>query len=165
MIKVRDTFCSISEHHPQDLNTRDVQTPSAKQDRLAAQFRTLTAALWERTPARTKCPTMNSPSSAQSVLDDTPTTEAEKLKEATIQTNAKYVQLKLDLGQLVTSVMAHKWTHSEDHIVTLGMKSRSTWRDQHALISKKASPSCTTLRTSRVASRTPGPRLWPCTTA
>jgi hypothetical protein len=32
--------------------------------------------------------------------------------------------------------MAHKWTHSEDHIVTLGMKSRSTWRDQHATISK-----------------------------
>jgi hypothetical protein len=33
--------------------------------------------------------------------------------------------------------MAHKWTQSEDHIVSLGMKSRSTWRDQHATISRK----------------------------
>jgi hypothetical protein len=33
MIKVGDTFCSISEQHPQDLNTRDVQTARTKQDR------------------------------------------------------------------------------------------------------------------------------------
>jgi hypothetical protein len=32
MIKVRDTFCSISEQHHQDLNTRDVQTASAKHE-------------------------------------------------------------------------------------------------------------------------------------
>ena len=81
--------------------------------------------------------TMNSSASGHSVLADTSATEAKKLKEATIQTNVKYDQLRLDLGQLVTSVMAHKWTHSEDHIVTLGMKSRSAWRDQHAAISKK----------------------------
>jgi hypothetical protein len=110
---------------------------------------------------------MNSSASGQSVLADTSTTEAKKLKEATIQTSVKYDQLRLDVGQLVTSVMAHKWIHSEDGIVTLGMKSRSTWRAQHATISRKiievdALPSCMTLRTSRIASRTPGPRSWPC---
>ena len=134
MIKVRDTFCSILEHYPQDLNTRDVQIASTKQDRLAAQFRTLTTALWERTPAR---PTVNPSASAQSVTEDTSTTDTERLREATTQTNAKYVQLRHDLGQLTTSVMARKWTHPEDHIITLGMKSHSTWRNQHASISKQ----------------------------
>ena len=137
MIKVGDTFCSISEQHPQDLNTHDAQNASAKQDSLVAQFRALTAALWERTPALPKHSTMDSSASGQSVLADTSTAEAKKLKEATTQTNVKYDQLRLDLGQLATSVMAHKWTRSEAHIVTMGMKSRSTWRDQHAMISKK----------------------------
>jgi hypothetical protein len=98
MIKVGDTFCSISEQHPQDLNTHDVRTASAKQDRLIAQFRSLTAALWERTPALPKYSTMNPSASGQSVLADTSTTEAKKLKEATIQTTVKYDQLRLDLG-------------------------------------------------------------------
>jgi hypothetical protein len=80
---------------------------------------------------------VNPSASAQSVLDDTSNTDTERLRETTIQTNAKYVQLTHDQGQLTTSVMAHKWTHPEDHIVTLGMKSCSTWRDQHASISKK----------------------------
>ena len=80
--------------------------------------------------------TLNSSASGQSVLADT-SVEAKKLKEASIQASVKYDQLRLDLGQLVTSLMAHKWTHSEDHIVAMGMKSRSAWRDQHAAISKK----------------------------
>ena len=80
---------------------------------------------------------MNTSASGHSVLADSTVAEARKLKEATIQANVKNDQLRLDLGQLITSVTAHKWTHSEDHIVTLGMKSRSTWRDQHATISKK----------------------------
>jgi hypothetical protein len=46
-------------------------------------------------------------------------------------------QLRLDLGQLATSITERRWTRSEDHIVTLGMKYRSTWRDQHATISRK----------------------------
>jgi hypothetical protein len=101
----------------------------------------------------------------QSVLADTSATEAKKLKEVTIQ--VKYDQLRLDLGQLITSVMAHKWTHSEEYIVTLGMKTRSAWIDQHAAISKKlieveGFTKLHDLRTSRIASWTPGPRSWPC---
>jgi hypothetical protein len=79
MIKVGDAFCSISEQHPQDLNTHDVRNASAKQDCLIAQFRALTAALWERTPARPKHSTMNPSASGQSLLTDTSTTEAKKL--------------------------------------------------------------------------------------
>ena len=75
MIKVRDIFCSISEHYPQDLNTRIVQTACAKQDRLAAQFRTLTTALWERSPTRR---TMNPTTSAQHMAKDTSTADTEK---------------------------------------------------------------------------------------
>jgi hypothetical protein len=51
MIKMGDTFRSISEQHPQDLDTHEVQAASAKQDHLMAQFKALTATLWERTPA------------------------------------------------------------------------------------------------------------------
>jgi hypothetical protein len=80
---------------------------------------------------------MNPSASGQGVLTDTSTTEAKKLKETIISTNVKYDQLRLDLGQLATSVTARKWTRSEDHIVTLGIKSRSAWRDQHATISRK----------------------------
>ena len=56
MIKVGDAFRAISEQHPQDLNTHDVRTASAKQDCLIVQFRALTTTLWERTPARPKHP-------------------------------------------------------------------------------------------------------------
>jgi hypothetical protein len=71
MIKVGDTFSSISEQHPQDLNTHDIRTASARQDRLIAQFRALTAALWEKTPAPPKHSTMDPSASGQSVLADT----------------------------------------------------------------------------------------------
>ena len=81
--------------------------------------------------------TMNTSASGQSVLADSTAAEARKLKEATIQANVKNDQLRLDLGQLITSVTAQKWTHAEDHIVTMGMKSCNTWREQHATISKK----------------------------
>ena len=64
-------------------------------------------------------------------------TEAKELEDAISQTNVRYDQLRLDLGQLATSVTARKWTCSEDHIVTLGMRYRGTWRDQHATISRK----------------------------
>ena len=49
---------------------------------------------------------MNTSASAQSVTEDTSTTDTERLREATTQTNAKYVQLRQDIGQLATSVMA-----------------------------------------------------------
>jgi hypothetical protein len=65
---------------------------------------------------------MNPPASGQSVLTDTSITESKKLKETIIKTNVKYDQLRLDLGQLATSVTERKWTRSKDHIVTLGMK-------------------------------------------
>ena len=71
------------------------------------------------------------------MIADTSQAEAKKLKEATIQAHVKYEQLKLEVGYLITGVTAHRWTHSEDHIVTLGMRSRSGWREQHAVISKK----------------------------
>jgi hypothetical protein len=71
MIKMGDTFGSILSQHPQDLNTHGDQTASAKQDQLIAQFRTLTAALWERAPALPMHSTMNSSASGQSVLADT----------------------------------------------------------------------------------------------
>ena len=51
MIKVGDTFCSILEQHPQDLNTQGVRNASAKQDSLVAQFKALTTSLRERTPS------------------------------------------------------------------------------------------------------------------
>jgi hypothetical protein len=63
---------------------------------------------------------MTPSASGQSVSTDTSTAEAKKLKEVIIQTNVKYGQLRLDLGQLATSVTANEWTCSEDHIVTLG---------------------------------------------
>ena len=110
MIKVGDTFRAISKQHPQDLNTHDVRNASAKQDRLAAQFRTLTITLRERTPARPKHSTMNPSALGQSVLTNAPTTEAKQLKDTIIQTNVKYDQLRLDLGQLATSITANKWT-------------------------------------------------------
>ena len=71
------------------------------------------------------------------MTENTSTADTEKLREATTQTNAKYVQLRQDIGQLTTCVMARKWTHLTDHIITLGMESRSTWRNQHASISKQ----------------------------
>jgi hypothetical protein len=74
---------------------------------------------------------MNPSALGQSVLANAPTTEAKELKEAVFQSNAK-----LDLGQLATSVTANEWTCSENHIFTLGMEACSTWRDQHATISK-----------------------------
>ena len=70
------------------------------------------------------------------MLANAPTTEAKELKEAVTQTNIKYDQLRLDLGQLATSITANEWTCSENHIFTLSMEARSTWRDQHATISK-----------------------------
>ena len=57
-------------------------------------------------------------------------------------------QLRLDLGQLATSITERRWTRSEDHIVTLGMKYRSTWRDQHATISRKRISRLAQARTS-----------------
>ena len=134
MIKVRDIFCSISEHYPQDLNTRIVQNACAKQDRIASQFRTLTTALWERSPTRR---TMNPTTSAQRMTKDTPIADTEDLREATTKTNTKYVQLRQDIVQLTTCIMARKWTHLTDQTTTLGMESRSTWRGQHASISKQ----------------------------
>jgi hypothetical protein len=136
MIKMGDSFRSIAEQHPQDLNTHDVRTASAKQDHLIAQFKALATTLWERASARPKHSTMTPSASGQSVSTDTPTAEAQKLKEAVIRTNVKYDQLRLDLEQLATSVTANEWTCSEDHLVTLGLESRSTWRDQHATISR-----------------------------
>ena len=65
------------------------------------------------------------------------TTEAKELENTASQTNVRYDQLRLDLRQLTTSITARRWTHSEDHIVTLGMKYRSAWRDQHTTISRK----------------------------
>ena len=114
-----------------------LQTSKAKQDFLVAQLRNLTAILWERSPTLPLHSTLNSSTSGQSVIADTSQAEAKKLKEATIQASVNYEQLKLDLGHLITSITAYKWTHSEDHIVTLGMRSRSSWREQHATISKK----------------------------
>ena len=137
MIKVGDAFRAISKQHPQDLNTHDVRNASAKQEHLAAQFRVLTTTLRERTPTRPKHSTVNPSALGQSVLTNAPTTKTKQLKDTIIQANVKYDQLRLDLGQLATSVTARKWTRSEDHIVTLGMKYRSAWRDQHATISRK----------------------------
>jgi hypothetical protein len=131
MVKVGDAFRAITKQHPQDLNTHDVRHASAKQDHLVAQFRVLTITLRERTLTRPKQSTMNPPALGQSVLTNAPATDT------IIQANVKYDQLRLDLGQLATSVTARKWTRAEDHIVTLGMKYRSTWRDQHATISRK----------------------------
>ena len=71
------------------------------------------------------------------MLTNAPATDSKQPNDAIIQTNVKYDQLTLDLGQLATSVTERKWTHAEDHIVTLGMKYRSTWRDQHATVSRK----------------------------
>ena len=56
MILVGDAFRSISKQHPQDLDTHNVRAASAKQDRLAAQFRALTTTLRERTPADPSVP-------------------------------------------------------------------------------------------------------------
>ena len=39
MIKVRDTFCSILEQHPQDLSTQDVWSAGAKHGCLSASSR------------------------------------------------------------------------------------------------------------------------------
>jgi hypothetical protein len=66
-----------------------------------------------------------------------PAAEAKELEDTISQTNNRYDQIRLDLGQLATSVTARKWTRSGDHIVTLGMEYHGTWRDQHATISRK----------------------------
>jgi hypothetical protein len=133
MILVGDAFRSISKQHPQALDTHDVQAASAKQDRLAAQFGALTATLRERTPTRPKYLTMNPSTPGQSLPANTSAAEAKKLEDTISQTKVRYDQLRLDLGQLATSVTARKWTRSEDHIVTLGMAYHGTWRDQHDL--------------------------------
>jgi hypothetical protein len=80
---------------------------------------------------------MNPTAPGQSLPANTSTAEAKELEDTISQTNVKYDQLRIDLGQLATSVTARKWTRSEDHIVTLGMKYRGAWRDQHTTISRK----------------------------
>jgi hypothetical protein len=61
---------------------------------------------------------------------------AQKLEDGASQTNTKYDQLRLDLEQLDTNITTIEGTRSGDHIVTLSMESRSTWRDQQATISR-----------------------------
>ena len=73
----------------------------------------------------------------QGVAADTPATKAKKLKQATNQADIKHDQLRLDLGQLTTSITAHNWTRSNAQTIIMGMKSGSTRRDQHATIPKK----------------------------
>jgi hypothetical protein len=53
-----------------------------------------------------------------------------------IQANIKYDQLKIDLERLDLSFKAHNWGEAEDHVVSLGMESRLSWKNQHAAISK-----------------------------
>jgi hypothetical protein len=137
MIKMGDAYASISAQHPQELASPNITNLKDKQEHLVAQLRDLTATLWERSPTLPLHSTLNSSASEQSVIADTSQAEAKKMKEATIQASVKYDQLKLDLGHLITGITAYKWTHSEDHIVTLGMRSRSSWREQHATLSKK----------------------------
>ena len=116
MIKMGEIFGSILAQHPHDLQTTEVQTAAAKQDLLITQFKSRSASLWERTPtAKLLTPT----------------------KEASIQANIKYDQLRIDIEQLNTSLKAHLWGEAEDHIIALGMRSRPAWRSQHATISKE----------------------------
>ena len=85
MIKLGDTWGAISSQHPLHLNTPYVQVAHGKQEHLITQFRALTLALWEKAPPLPMHSTMNTSASGQSVLADTYSTEAKKLKEASIQ--------------------------------------------------------------------------------
>ena len=62
--------------------------------------------------------------SEQHTHRESPSGKAKRLKEASIQTNIKYDQLKIDLERLDLSFKAHNGGEAEDHIVSLGMESR-----------------------------------------
>ena len=95
--------------------------------------------------------------SGQGGPGDTLVATVQKLEDGASQTNTKYNQLRLDLEQLDTNITTIEGTRSGDHIVTLSMGSRSTWRDQQATISRNLieidglNMYYTTSRTSRTA--------------
>ena len=130
MIKMGDTFGSILSQHPHNLQTPEVQSAASKQDHLISQFRSLSTVLWERTPTTPSTSKQHTP--IESSIG-----KAKRLKEASIQANVKYDQLRIDLERLDLSFKAHKWGEAEDHVISLGMESRLSWRNQHAAISKE----------------------------
>jgi hypothetical protein len=89
-----------------------------------------------REPSKTTVPHSSESRAEQRMLASAPTTEAKELKEAVTQTNIKYDQLRLDLGQLATNITTNEWTCSRNHTFTWGVEARSTWWDRHATISK-----------------------------
>ena len=125
-----DTFGSILSQHPHNLQTPEVQSAASKQDHLISQFRSLSTVLWERTPTTPSTSKQHTP--IKSSIG-----KAKRLKEASIQANVKYDQLRIDLERLDLSFKAHKWGEAEDHVVSWGMESRFSWRNQHAAISKE----------------------------
>ena len=81
---------------------------------------------------------MNSSASAgHSSLSDSTASEANKLKKAKLQAEAKYEQMLLDLKNLSTASEAFDWNNAEYHEIAKGMRSRVTWEEQHSEISKE----------------------------
>ena len=76
---------------------------------------------------------MNSSASAgHSSLSVSTASEANKLKKAKLQAEAKYEQMLLDLKNLSTASEAFDWNNAEDHEIAKGMRSQVTWEEQHS---------------------------------
>ena len=63
--------------------------------------------------------------------------EARRLREAKAQALLKHDHIKIDLQALVNSLSkVSDWATAEDHVITLGMKSRKEWKTHHIALSK-----------------------------